>query len=147
MLPSFLVLGLVFPTELPLCVVWCAGYSGLRAPYLGREGGTEGDEGHVQTPLCLQVHLQTHPLPTHLRFPGRSRKSSPMPPSRCPRDTVDSVACLGLGHLHSGPGTVFAAWGPLGEGHCSLGPQMLPTLSLVLVGTRPWGRVSMPGLR
>ena len=53
---------------------------------------------------------------------------------------MDSVACLGLGHLHSGPGTIFAAWGPLGEGHCSLGPQMLPTLSLVLVGTRPLGQ-------
>lgn len=46
-----------------LCERSALGTLGSEPPYLGREGGEEGDEGHVQTPLFLQVHLQTHPHP------------------------------------------------------------------------------------
>ena len=129
-----------------LCEAQCTGYSGLRASLPGERGGREGDEGHMLTPLFLQVHLQTHPPPTHLRSPGRSRKPPCHPPGG-PRDGVDSAACLGWGICVLGLGLHLLGGVLLGRGSGSLGPQTLPTLSLVLMGTRQWGRVSMPGLR
>ena len=133
MLPSFLVLGLVVPTVIPLCVVRCTGYSGLRASLPGERGGREGDESHVQTPLCLQVHLQTHPPRGRRRKPACHRPGGP-------RDSVESVTCLRWGICVLGLGLHLLAgvlWGR-GTAH---------SLSLVLVGTWTWGRVFMPGLR
>ena len=127
------------PTAIPLCIVWCTGYSGFRASLPGERGGREGDESHVQTPLCLQVHLQTHPPSTHLRSPGRSRKPACHPPGG-PRDGVESVACLRWGICVLGLGLHLLAGVLRGRGTAH-------SLSLVLVGTWTWGRVFMPGLR
>ena len=139
---------LLFPAR-PLCRVQCARCTqlptpGSEPPYLGKWGGWEG-ENHTRH-LCLQVR-PVGTSPTHTsRSPGRSRKP-PCHPLGGPRGGVDSVACLwwgicvlGLG-LHLLPGVLW------GRGSGSLGPQTLPTLSLVSVGTRPWGRVCMPGPR
>ena len=70
----------------------------------------------MQTPLYLQVHLQTHPLPTHLRFPGRSRKSSP-------HATLQGVL-----------GTLWTQWPVWDWGICILG------LGLCLLPGVLWGR-------
>ena len=70
-----------------------------------------------------------------------------MPSPRGSWGGVDSVACLWWGICVLGLGLHLLAGVLWGSGSGSLGPQTLPILSLVSVGMRPWGRVSMSGLR
>ena len=69
-----------------------------------------------------------------------------MPSPRGSWGGVDSVACLWWGICVLGLGLHLLAGVLWGSGSGSLGPQTLPILSLVSVGMRPWGRVSMPGV-
>lgn len=73
------------PTELLLCVVWCAGYSGLRAPYLGeKEGQREGQREmkatcrHPSICRCICRHIH---CPRILGFLGGAGSPAPKPPS------------------------------------------------------------------
>ena len=145
--PSFLVLSCSSP-HVPSAE--SSGHGALSSPPQAQSlltwgsGEDGGDESHARH-LCLQVR-PVGTSPTHTsRSPGRSRKP-PCHPLGGPRGGVDSMACLWWGICVLGLGLNLLPGVLLGRGSGSLGPQMLPTLSLVSVGTRPWGRVSMPGL-
>ena len=130
------------PLQSPVGTVHSAPHPRLRASLLGEVGRMGGMRAsHRQ--LCLQVR-PVGTSPTHTsRSPGRSRKP-PCHPLGGPRGGVDSVACLRWGICVLGLGLHLLAGVLWGRCSGSLGPQIPPTLSLVSVGMRPWGRVSMP---
>ena len=130
------------PLQSPVGTVHSAPHPRLRASLLG-EVGRMGGMRAMQDTFAYKCVLWEHPPPTHLRSPGRSRKP-PCHPLGGPRGGVDSVACLRWGICVLGLGLHLLAGVLWGRCSGSLGPKIPPTLSLVSVGMRPWGRVSMP---